>query len=193
MHVQLHKGKGALITLLLLSRMLLAQAHITITLDPVQQPGTVSGYSVSDPVAVSVAPLLPSVASGGAQQFTATVQYAQNATVQWTASAGVIDSDGLFTAPSLSVDTPVTITATSVADVTRSASTVVTVKAAASVVVAVSPKTASLVAGGTAQFTATVTGTANGAISWTAVGGVVDSNGLFTAGGTAGAGSVTAV
>src|SRR6185436_10718746 len=56
----------------------------------------------------------------------------------------------------------------------------------------VSPASTTVVTGGTRQFTATVTGTANTAVTWTATGGTITSAGLFTAGQTPGSFQVTA-
>ena len=50
-----------------------------------------------------------------------------------------------------------------------------------SVVVGVQPLTASLAPGGTQQFTATVTGASNTAVTWSASGGTISTAGLFTA------------
>jgi len=47
--------------------------------------------------------------------------------------------------------------------------------------VSVSPTTATLASGATQQFTATVTGTSNTAVTWTASSGSIDGNGLYTA------------
>ena len=55
-----------------------------------------------------------------------------------------------------------------------------------SVVVTVSPANASLSPAGTQQFTATVTGTANTAVSWSASGGTITAGGLYTAPATGG-------
>src|SRR5436190_1118037 len=53
------------------------------------------------------------------------------------------------------------------------------------VTVVISPRTATVVAGATQQFTATVTGTTNHAVTWSvqegASGGTVSNNGLYTA------------
>jgi hypothetical protein len=46
--------------------------------------------------------------------------------------------------------------------------------------------------GGTVQFSAAVTGTADTAVTWSAAGGTIDGNGLYTAGSTAGIFAVTA-
>src|SRR5207248_1110404 len=62
----------------------------------------------------------------------------------------------------------------------------------ATVAVAISPTSASLQAGGTQQFTATVTGTTNTAVTWSATGGTISSSGLYTAPSTAGTYTVTA-
>ena len=62
----------------------------------------------------------------------------------------------------------------------------------APVAVSISPTSVSLVTGGIQQFTPTVTGTTNTAVTWTATGGTVSTNGLYTAPGTAGAYTVTA-
>lgn len=60
------------------------------------------------------------------------------------------------------------------------------------VTVTVSPATVTLAPGDTQQFTATVTGTTNTAVTWSASGGTITSNGLYTAGSATGNFSVTA-
>jgi len=64
--------------------------------------------------------------------------------------------------------------------------------AKATVVVSVSPTSASVQVGGMQQFSATVTGTSNAGVSWSATGGTISSAGLFTAGSSAGTFGVTA-
>ena len=49
------------------------------------------------------------------------------------------------------------------------------------ITVAISPTTATLYSGGTKQFTATVSGTANTAVTWSTTAGTVTSGGLYTA------------
>src|ERR1700747_3270769 len=77
----------------------------------------------------------------------------------------------------------VTITATSAADTTVSASATITITQ--SVSVSVSPSTASVGVGQTQQFTATVTGTTNAAVTWSVAGGAangtITASGLYTA------------
>lgn len=60
------------------------------------------------------------------------------------------------------------------------------------VTVSISPTSASIATGGTQPFSATVTGTTNSAVTWSANGGSVSSSGLYTAPGTPGTYTVTA-
>ncbi|MGC2321672.1 MAG: hypothetical protein WA463_03480 [Terriglobales bacterium] len=134
--------------------------------------------------AVTISPASASLTTGGAQQFAA------NIPVTWTATSGTISTSGLYLAPA--VAGTYTVTATSVADSTQSASATVTVTAPQTVAVSVKPGSASLATGGTQQFTATVTGSSNTAVTWSATGGSISTSGLFTAPSTAGSFTVTA-
>src|SRR5580658_2037873 len=60
------------------------------------------------------------------------------------------------------------------------------------VTVSISPVSATVLTGGTQQFTATVTGSRNTAVTWSATGGTISSSGLYTAPATTGAYTVTA-
>ena len=60
------------------------------------------------------------------------------------------------------------------------------------IAVSISPNPASVAAGAVQQFSASVTGTANTAVTWSATGGTISSSGLYTAGGTVGSYVVTA-
>ena len=150
-------------------------------------------------VAVSISPTSANVVAGAQRQFTATVTGTANTAVTWSlsgagcsgAACGTITSAGLYTTP-VSVPSPptVTVTTTSQADATKSASATVTVLAP--VAVSVSPTSANVVTGKQQQFTATVTGTANTAVTWSVSGtgcngaacGTITSAGLYTAPGT---------
>ena len=81
-----------------------------------------------------------------------------------TPAVGTLAS-GLYTAPYV-VNTAqaVTITATSAADSTKSASA--TVQLTPLVSVSINPLTAKLTASQSQQFTATVSGTTNGSVTW---------------------------
>jgi hypothetical protein len=67
-------------------------------------------------ISVSISPSSASLLGGASQQFTATVTGSTNTAVRWTTTGGNITSTGLFTAPSVSASTTVTVFATSQAD-----------------------------------------------------------------------------
>ncbi|HTW58282.1 MAG TPA: Ig domain-containing protein [Terriglobales bacterium] len=64
-----------------------------------------------------MSPSTTTISSGAQQQFVATLTGTSNTAVVWKASAGAISNSGLFTAPSVTSDTKVTITATNVVNV----------------------------------------------------------------------------
>ena len=78
-------------------------------------------------VSVSISPTSVTLPSSGTQQFTATVTGTSKTAVTWTASAGSVNSNGLYTAPVVQSQTQATVTATSQADSTKSASAAVTI------------------------------------------------------------------
>jgi hypothetical protein len=80
-------------------------------------------------VQVEITPATSSLASASKLQFTAATRNTSNPAVQWSASAGTISNTGLFTAPTVSSNRSVTVTATSVADPAAKASAAVTVTA----------------------------------------------------------------
>jgi Putative Ig domain len=79
------------------------------------------------PVSISLAPGALTLPSEGTQQFLPTVQNTSNTSVTWTVSQGTMSSTGSYTAPAVTGNTTVTITATSVADTTKSATAKLTV------------------------------------------------------------------
>lgn len=141
----------------------------------------------ADAVAVAVAPVTAALLAGGQQQFAAAVTGTSNTAVIWSvqeSGGGTVSTTGLYTAPATSGTFHVRVT--SVADPTKSASATVTVTA---VSVAISPTSASVVVGNTRQFTATVTGTSNTAVTWSVQesgGGTISASGLYTAPAAAG-------
>jgi Putative Ig domain len=72
-----------------------------------------SGGSSASATALSLSPNGATVASQEQLQFIARISGSPNTAVIWAASAGTISSDGVFTAPTVTNNTPVTITATS--------------------------------------------------------------------------------
>jgi hypothetical protein len=167
---------------------------VTVTATSVADPTrsasatvTVVAPTVPLPVVVSVTPGTATLLGGAQQQFAATVSNAADTGVTWSASAGTITATGLFTAPV--GPTSVTVTARSRADPTKTASAVVDVR---QISIAVAPATASVALGATRQFTATVTGWANAAVTWSASAGSITASGLFTAPANLGHVTVTA-
>jgi uncharacterized protein YjdB len=137
------------------------------------------------PVSVSITPASAEVYTEATQAFTAAVTGAADTAVSWRvreANGGSIDAAGRYTAPS----TPGTfhVVATSVADPSQSATATVRVTAAPVVAVSIAPTEAQLGVGETQDFTATVTGTADTAVSWSvaeAGGGTLSATGRYTA------------
>jgi hypothetical protein len=84
-------------------------------------------------ISVLASPANATVVSGKTRQFAATVSNSSNTTVTWSATAGTVDSSGLFTAPAVVSTTQISVTATSRADSTKSATVALTVNPAGSV------------------------------------------------------------
>jgi hypothetical protein len=147
--------------------------------------------SSSSSVSLAVAPSTATVAEDGSLSYVATVQGASNTGVTWSVEEGVlggsITSSGVYTAPNRLGTFHVV--ATSVADPTASASAVVTMQEApvtsSPVSVAISPSAATIAQGGSLSFSATVTGLASTAVSWSiqegATRGSITSSGVYTA------------
>jgi hypothetical protein len=139
-------------------------------------------------VAVAVVPATISLVASSTYQFSANVTGSSNTAVTWSvveAAGGSIGTTGLYQVPASGG--PYHVQATSQADPTVSSLAAVTVDA---VGVSVLPSAVTLDQGATQQFSATVTGaTGNPGVLWSVTGtggGSVDSNGLYTAGSSAG-------
>jgi hypothetical protein len=155
------------------ARSRLDSAVVTVTLPTSTPPPTTTKISVS-PSAVSLQ-------TGTQQQFTALVSGTSNIAVTWSASAGTIATSGLYTAPSAAGT--YTITAISKADTTKFASAIVIVSAPQTVVVSVSPSAITAQPAQQVQFTATVSGISNTAVTWSVTqgSGTITQTGLYTA------------
>lgn len=152
-------------------------------------------------VSISINPSSAYVQAGQTVLFSANVQGTTNHQVQWslTPNIGTLNN-GQYTAPaSLSGDLQVTISATSMADVTKTAtatallgpvvwllpqqpSPTTSTTIATNTSVTVSPGTQTVTAGQSVQFTASVQGNSNTAVTWSvypSVGQIV--NGVYTA------------
>lgn len=126
-------------------------------------------------VAISITPATIAVDAGAARSFTATVTNAAEPAVRWTTSGGVITGTGAtisWSAPAAAGS--YTLTATSVADSSKTVSATITVPP---IVVSITPDTATLGAAASRSFTASITGSADSTVIWTATGGTVVSNG----------------
>jgi hypothetical protein len=149
-------------------------------------------------VSVAVSPSQVVLATGGQQQFSASVTGSSNASVTWSVSGigcvggscGSISSTGLYTAPStVPISPAITITAVSVASPAKSASASVVVQPASLVSVSITPKSAQVVSGGQLHFAATVSGATNTAVVWSVSGagcsglgcGSITAAGVYTA------------
>ena len=168
-----------------------------------------SNISNPPPAVVTITPSSASVALGQRQQFTVTVTGTSNTAVAWqvngvaggNTSTGTISCTGLYTAPSSVPSVQVTVSAVSQADASKTASAAVTVSTSnpPPVVVTIAPSSASVTVGKQQQFTATVTGTSNTAVTWQVNGvaggnattGTVSSTGLYTAPSSVPSGQVT--
>jgi hypothetical protein len=89
--------------------------------------GVTVGGGTGGTVTVSVSPTTAILSSSQQQQFTATVTGTSNTAVTWKATAGSISQSGLFTAPTVTAQTSITVTAASQASPSKSASAAVTV------------------------------------------------------------------
>lgn len=138
----------------------------------IQNPGTLWGpvfnvpfYLAGPPPVTTILPTVVSVNLGATRQFTS------NAATSWSATAGSIDANGLYTAPAVMPgSSAVTVKATGPGGTASAAVTLVNPNAQK-----IAPLTVTLNLGATQQFTS------GGATSWQAVSGSVDVNGLYTA------------
>lgn len=175
-----------------------APPFFSVTATSVADPSksATASITVVPVVTITISPTSATVAPSGSKQFSANVSGTSNTLVSWSISGsgctgsacGKISSAGLYTAPAIVPNPPsVTVTATSQADTSKSASAQVNI--AVPISVTISPTTALVTVGTQQQFQATVSGTSNGAVTWTLSGtgctgsacGTVTSAGLYTA------------
>ena len=152
---------------------------------------------VPPPVTVTVAPATATVEIGTSRTITATVMNNPNTAVTWSVNGvaggssvvGTISAAGVYAAPTvLPTSTTVIIRATSAATTSAYGQATVTL-ALPSVVVAIAPATATVQVGSARTFTATVTGNANTAVTWSVNGtaggsatvGTIGAGGVYTA------------
>lgn len=170
------------------------------TAPPMAEPGqtvAITAASVADPsksatakitlranVQVEIGPAPTTVSPSQKIQFVATVTGSTNGAVRWSLSpeVGTIAPDGTFTAPA-TVRSPnaITVTATSEADQAKSATVTISVQPVVVVQVLVSPVHAALTNSGQMIFRASVSGSPNQRVVWSASEGSITANGAYTA------------
>lgn len=151
---------------------------------------------------VTISPAEVAVPAGGSVVFAATVVGATDTAVTWSvrepSGCGSVDASGVYKAPAAGATCHVI--ATSVASGSASAEAIVSVAAPvaleppapapAPVVVAVTPSAGAVDACRSLTFTASVSGTTNGAVTWSvqegSAGGTVTPAGVYTAPASAG-------
>ena len=148
-------------------------------------------------ITVQISPVSSTVASGKSQQFAATVSGTSNTAVVWYTTAGTISSTGLLTAPSVSTNTSLSVRAKSaVTDASASATVTVTAPVTSSIAptvsVSVNPGSTTVQMQGSVQFTASVSGSTNTAVTWTAGLGSISASGLYTAPSSSGTDTIIA-
>lgn len=127
-------------------------------------------------VSVVMDPWWTELDQGASMQFATTLEGTVDQRVTWSASAGSIDEEGRFTAPHAPGD--VHVTATSVGDPAASGRATVAVR---QVGISLEPTLVSLGAGAGMTFVATVRGTVDTSVIWSADGGTIEANGFYTA------------
>ena len=194
---------------------IIVPAGMTVTLKAVSQanPSKVKKATITlKGIIVTIAPSAVSLGGGGTQQFTANLQNAPIPGLTWqvngftggTSRVGTITQTGLYTAPAVvSAATSVRVIAFSPVDPhNRTISLVnLTPPTTSPVSVTVAPSTASLAVGATKQFTASVTNTANMAVTWkvngvtggSAATGTITTAGVYTAPASVAASTVVTV
>ena len=175
-------------------------AAVTVFATSLANPALVGSaivsFTTSSQVGITVSPNSAQLGVGAQQQFTATVTGTSNQAVVWSvngyscagSACGTITSGGRYTAPSVLPNPAIIfVTATSQADPTKSNTATVTMVTA--IAVSISPTSAQVDVNGYQQFTAKVTGTAIGGVTWSVSGsgcsgiacGSVSSTGLYRA------------
>jgi hypothetical protein len=155
------------------------------------------------PVTVTVTPSSAQPFPGASVQFKDVVQNASSAAVTWqvnaitggNATAGTIDSTGLYTAPaSPPIPPTVTVTAVLQSDATKTGSASVTIQALSAVTgpIVVSPSLSSVTTSQTIQFNVLTPGLNNSEVTWTSSGGTITASGNFTPPSTPGAYTIEA-
>lgn len=169
---------------------IVTQQTVTVTATSLQDPSKSASATITlRPVSLSVSPATASLSVLQTQVITPTLTGANNQQLTWTLtpSVGSItaattgNATNTYTAPgTITAQQVIRAEATSTADPSKKAAIDITLTP---VSISPSPAAVSLTAGQTQQFTATVTGSSNTAVTWSrdpAV-GTISATGLYTA------------
>ena len=146
--------------------------------------GTFSGDGVDkNNLAVTISPSKATLPSQGALQFTATVRGNHNRVISWSTTVGTVSNGGFYRAPTVTTVTTARITARTTAGSTTTTVTIQppTTPGSPAISVSISPATVTLKSGAGQLFRATVSGTMNHDVTWSATDGTVSPGGQFTA------------
>lgn len=137
-------------------------------------------WRISSPVKVqtasisSISPAPVSVVSGATVLFHAMVTGAWDKSVLWSASAGSMNaSSGQWEVPLVHTATPVTISASANADSGQKSTLIVVVNPSVKIG-SITPAPGTVEAGSTTQFSAAVSGSLDGSVTWSATSGTID-------------------
>jgi RHS repeat-associated protein len=142
-----------------------------------------------------ILPPSASLAPGASQLFQAQVSGVASPVVAWSveegAGGGAISPAGLYMAPPEPGAYHVLAISSDEGGAVQGIATVI-VSANPQISIVVSPRESAITAGGTQQFTATVDGSADTGVTWSASAGAIDQTGLFTAPSAYGTVTITA-
>jgi RHS repeat-associated protein len=142
-----------------------------------------------------ILPSSASLAPGASQPFQAQVSGVANPAVAWSlqegSAGGAISAAGLYTAPAAPGVYHVIAVSSSGGLAVQGIATVV-VGLGPRIEIVISPAEVAVSKGGTQQFSAAVTGSADAGVLWSASAGTIDATGLFTAPATFGTVTITA-
>lgn len=154
--------------------------------------GSGTGQGAPAPAALQIQPPSLTLPGEEAQTFQAVLTGSATPGVTWSVvegpTGGAISADGLYTAPSEPGDFHVR--AVSITD--NAVRAEATVKVTGKLSVSLTPTTATLVAGGAQAFAATVPNATDPRVTWSATGGTISLEGLYTAPGAPGTYTVQA-
>lgn len=156
----------------------------TSSADPTKSAS--SSISLASSVGIAITPGSVTLGPGQSNQFNVSISGTTNTGVTWSLSpvVGTI-TNGVYTAPAtITTLQTIMLTVASMADPTKTAQSAITLTPPAPVTISVSPNQATLLASQTQQFTASIQGTTNTAVSWSifpTTSGTITSGGLYTA------------